>query len=53
MTRRKVLTEAQIKEIRKEHASKRGSGYASLGRKYGVGASTIRDHIKYWIGYSV
>lgn len=48
MTRRKVLTKAQVKQIRTEHSSKRGQGYKSLAEKFGVGASTIRDVVKYY-----
>lgn len=48
MTRRKSLTKEQVKQIRSEHASKRGFGYASQAKKHGVGESTIRDVVKYY-----
>ncbi|MFZ6773054.1 hypothetical protein ACO0LB_10110 [Undibacterium sp. SXout7W] len=48
MTRRKVLTKDQVKQIRSEHSNKRGYGYKSLSEKYGVGLSTIRDVVKYY-----
>jgi hypothetical protein len=47
MTRRRVLNTDQVKEIRaayKPHVI----GYLTLARRYGVGASTIRDVVKYW-----
>jgi hypothetical protein len=48
MTRRRVLTADQVREIRAEHKpGVRGYGYASLARRYGVGASTIRDLLTY------
>ncbi len=44
MSRRRVLTDAQVREIRLTHIpGKRGFGYGALARKYGVGESTIRD----------
>ena len=50
VTRRKVLTPAQVKQIRADHSSKRGSGggYDQLAKRFGVGASTIRDVVKFW-----
>jgi hypothetical protein len=54
MTRRKSLTLDQIRAIRQEYKpGKRGFGYASLARKYGVGESTIRDHVNFYVGYSL
>ena len=48
MSRRTVLTPAQVAEIRAAHKpGKRGHGYESLARRYGVGASTIRDVVQY------
>ena len=48
MSRRKVLTDDQVREIRKEHLGYiRGRGYGALAIKYGVGESTIRDIITY------
>jgi Mor family transcriptional regulator len=48
MTRRRSLTDSQVSEIRSAHlAYIRGRGYESLAKKYGVGASTIRDVITY------
>mgnify|MGYP001589907657 CR=1 FL=1 len=46
MTRRRTLTLSQAREIRAKHAE--GIGYAELGKLYGVGASTIRDCVKYY-----
>lgn len=51
MTRRKVLTKEQANAIRAEYKpGKLGYGYSSLAKKYGVGASTIRDLLKNWTG---
>ena len=48
MTRRKVLTDEQVREIRAAHKPDlRGFGYGALARKYGVGESTIRDIVTY------
>lgn len=48
MTRRRVLTDAQVRELRALHKpGVRGAGYASLARRFGVGASTVRDAITY------
>lgn len=44
MTRRRVLTDAQVREIRTLYQpGVRGFGYLALARKYKVGESTIRD----------
>lgn len=44
MTRRRALTDDQVREIRLAYRpGVRGHGYESLARKYGVGVSTIRD----------
>lgn len=44
MTRRRVLTDAQVREIRAAHQpGVRGAGYESLARRLGVGTSTVRD----------
>lgn len=49
MTRRKVLTDEQVREIRAKHKpNKRGHGYGALAKQYQVGESTIRDAVKYW-----
>ena len=49
MTRKKVLTENQAKEIRAKYAGYiRGRGYGALAKEYGVGESTIRDCVKYY-----
>jgi transposase-like protein len=54
MTRRKALTPAIIRAIRASYRpGKRGSGYLSLARKYGVGASTVRDCVKYYTAYGL
>ena len=48
MTRRRVLSDAQVKEIRALYQfRKHGFGYGALAKKYGVGESTIRDVITY------
>ena len=48
MTRRRALTDLQVREIRAAHRpGVRGAGYQSLARAYGVGASTIRDVLTY------
>lgn len=47
MTRRRVLTSEQVRAIRAQHQPKRGHGYSSLAKRYGVGESTIRDIITY------
>lgn len=44
MSRRRVLTDAQVREIRTLHKhGVRGFGYRELARRFGVGESTIRD----------
>lgn len=49
MTRKKVLTTDQVKEIRAKYfAYIVGRGYRALAREYGVGESTIRDCVKFW-----
>ena len=45
MTRRKVLTNQQREAVRKEYLAF-VRGYETLARKYGVGASTIRDIVQ-------
>lgn len=48
MTRRRVLTDAQVRELRALHKpGVRGFGYGALAKRYNVGESTIRDVIKY------
>lgn len=48
MTRRRVLTDAQIREIRLLHRpGVRGFGYGALAARFGVGESTIRDVLMY------
>ena len=48
MSRRKVLTDEQVRDIRKEHlAYISGRGYGAIAKRYGVGESTIRDIITY------
>lgn len=52
MTRRRALTDAQVREIRTLYREGvRGCGYGALAKKYGVGESTIRDVIKYMHQY--
>jgi hypothetical protein len=44
MTRRRVLTDAQVRLVRARYRpGVRGAGYESLARLLGVGTSTIRD----------
>lgn len=44
MTRRHALTDAQVREVLAAYRpGVRGAGYESLARRFGVGASTIRD----------
>ena len=44
MTRRRVLTDEQVRDVRTQHKpGVRGAGYESLARQMGVGVSTIRD----------
>ena len=50
MTRRRVLTKEQRAAVRAEYQNySHMRSYARLGVKYGVGASTIRDIVKYWV----
>lgn len=50
MTRRRVLTDAQIRELRAAHnPGVRGLGYGALAKRYGVGESTVRDVLKYYV----
>ena len=44
MTRKRVLTNDQVREIRALHVpGQYGAGYQVLARRFGVGISTIRD----------
>lgn len=45
MTRRKVLDQKQREAVRKEYMAY-VRGYETLAKKYGVGASTIRDIVQ-------
>ena len=47
MSRRRVLTDDQIREIRAAYLAYI-VGYGELAKRYGVGASTIRDVVKYY-----
>ena len=47
MTRKRVLTNDQVKEIRAKYLAYI-VGYGALAKEYGVGESTIRDVVKYW-----
>lgn len=52
MTRHRVLSDAQVREIRAAHQpGVRGAGYESLARRFGVGASTVRDIINFRAAY--
>lgn len=52
MTRRRVLTDAQVRELRAAYQpGVRGSGYRELGRRFGIGESTVRDIITYRASY--
>lgn len=49
MTRKKVLTPSQVRQIRAMHVPHVvGHGYREIARKFNVGESTIRDCVKYW-----
>ena len=51
MTRRRSLTEIQIRQIREMY--KPGKfGYETISKLTGIPISTVRDHIKYWVAYS-
>ena len=44
MTRRRALTDDQVRAIREAHKpGVRGGGYESLARQFGVAVSTVRD----------
>ncbi len=44
MTRRRVLTDQQVRDIRAQHQpGVRGAGYRALARRFGVAESTVRD----------
>jgi Mor family transcriptional regulator len=46
MTRRRVLTDAQVREVLALYQFRKpGCGYGALAKRYGVGESTIRDII--------
>ncbi len=46
MTRRRVLTDIQVQQVRAQHKpGVRGAGYEALARQFGVGVSTIRDAV--------
>jgi hypothetical protein len=52
MTRHRVLTDTQVREIRQTYQyRKKGCGYGALARKYGVGESTIRDILTHRVSY--
>ena len=51
MSRRRVLNDSQVIEIKREY--KTVKSYQKLADKYGVGASTIRDIILNVTTYSV
>jgi hypothetical protein len=54
MTRQRVLDDAQVREIRAAHQpGVRGAGYESLARRFGVGASTVRDIITFRAAYAL
>lgn len=54
MTRRRVLTDQQVRDIRALHQpGVRGAGYESLARRYGVGVSTVRDILTRRAAYSM
>ena len=54
MTRRHALTDAQVREVLAAYRpGVRGAGYASLARRFGVGASTIRDILTYRSLYAI
>jgi hypothetical protein len=46
MTRKRVLTIAQVREIRAKYMA-HVVGYGKLAKEYGVGESTIRDCVNF------
>lgn len=49
MTRRKVLTNEQVRAIRAQYKpNTHGCGCRAIARKFNVGESTIRDCVKFW-----
>ena len=53
MTRKRALSDTQIRELRAAHQlGVRGFGYGALAKQLNVGASTIRDALKGWTAYS-
>lgn len=48
MSRRRVLTDEQVRAIRAEYMAYQRGGYRALAEKFGVGESTIRDCVKFW-----
>ena len=54
MTRRRALTDLQVREVLAAYRpGVRGAGYESLARRFGVGASTIRDILTYRSLYAI
>lgn len=53
MTRKRKLTDAQIRELRAAHKpGVRGFGYGAQAKRLGVGESTVRDALKGWTAHS-
>lgn len=53
MTRRRALTDDQVREVRALYRpGVRGAGYEALAARFGVGVSTIRDLILFRTAYS-
>lgn len=48
MTRRRALTDDQVRAIRAEYLAYQRGGYRALAAKYNVGESIIRDCVKFW-----
>ena len=51
MTRRRVLTDSQVKEVIELYYSTK-LGYQKIADEYGIGASTVRDIVRYFTAYS-
>lgn len=47
MTRKRVLTDEQVKQIRAMHVPY-VMGYGRIAKLFKVGESTVRDVCKYW-----
>ncbi|OEZ91484.1 hypothetical protein [Duganella phyllosphaerae] len=54
MTRRRALTDDQVRAIREAHKpGVRGAGYRELARRFGVAESTVRDALTGRSAYTI